>query len=110
MAYIVINVVFNNNLSVLDRRTGVIEYDLNTTIFGIDPGRNRYGISGNPKKLVTIEKIDESYKIVKFVETIYIDNVKVFDYGDYNCNYCMDNAVCSLDYKYKIEVPKVVFY
>lgn len=109
MGYVRVNIVFNHSDG-LERRSVIVEHNFNKVAFAIYPAKNIYLLNKKDKKLVTIEKIDESYKIVKFVETIYIDNVKVFDYREYKYNYCMDDGVCSLDYNYKVEVPNVVFY
>ena len=114
MAYVRINVVFNDDSNDgLDRRSIIVqvgEQDLKIVI-GIDPKRNRYLVNGDIKHLVKFEKIDDSFKIEKFVETIYIDNVKVFDYRDYsyNCYIVNEKLVCKLDYKIKAEIPKLVF-
>ncbi len=108
MAYVKVDVVFNEFNQVL-RRTAVYEQDFDKIGFLVSPKENFYLLNGEDKTLATIEKIDDSYKFIKFVEAIYIDNLEVFNHTDYFYNCYMDNGelVCELEPKITIDVPEL---
>lgn len=108
MGLVRVNIVFaDDSADVLDRRTIVVKHDFEKNAFGVYPSKNKYFIKNDFKKLVTIEKIDDDYKITKFVESIFIDNIKVFDYKHFTFTHCKENNICKLDYRNNIDIPNI---
>lgn len=84
MAYIVANLVFNESEDGPYRRTFVYEQDREQDQMTIMPEENQIIIWGVIRDLVRIKEKDGVSKVTMFVETIYADGFKVFDFNDFD--------------------------
>lgn len=84
MAYIIVNLVFNESEHGPYRKMLVFEQDREKDGIVISPQENELIMWDVNRELVKIKEKDGISKVVTFVESIYAGDLKVFDYNDFD--------------------------
>lgn len=84
MSCIVVNLVYLRPDNTPYRKTLVFDQDREQDGIVISPEENEVIMWGVSRKLIKVEKRNDIPKIISFVESIYADDLKVFDFHDYD--------------------------
>ncbi len=108
---LVINIIFNHLEEEANRKTLVLNYNSDFESMIISPKENKLEITILDKEicLFSIKHVDGYPKITKFIESIYTDTVKVFDFYDYDIHsYKMNGELqYRLEERNTIKIPPI---
>ncbi|MDE5978238.1 MAG: hypothetical protein K2G70_07255 [Turicibacter sp.] len=111
MPNLVINIIFNHLEEEANRKTLVLNYNSDFESMIISPKENKLEITILDKEicLFSIKHVDGYPKITKFIESIYTDTVKVFDFYDYDIHsYKMNGELqYRLEERNTIKIPPI---
>lgn len=108
---LIVNIIFNKLGERADRKTVVVNYKSDFENIIISPKENKLDVTVLNKeiRLFNIKQVDGCPKLTKFIESIYVDNMKVFDFNDYDIrSYNMDGEIqYRLEERNTIKIPPV---
>lgn len=88
MSYVVINLVFNDCKDGPYRNQIIIEKEKMENGLILNPKENKITFYNKkdpePKSLIKVKEKDGNIQILSYVETIYVNDLKIFDYKDYD--------------------------
>lgn len=99
MAYVIINLVFNDTEDGPYRKTVLFDQKRYEDGLIITPQDNKLFIYDTTRSLVKIKEEDGISKVLTFVESIYADGLKLFDYNDFDVKTYIEDG----EKKYRLE-------
>ena len=104
MAEVIINLVFNDTEDSPYRETILFEQKGYTLGLVITPQKNRVIMRDTGRDLVKIKEEEGGFKVLNFVESIYADGLKIFDYNDFDVKTYTEDG----EKKYRLEDRRAI--